>query len=138
MATTVVDAIADRTGLVLVAQSFGGFTAPLVCERVPVGLMVLVAAMIPRPHVADLLEFVQTESAVRDSMPGADAVLVTIGLNDLAFNRLDGPMWHRPQLPPDPVERDHARMRGRSHRRAGGTSMPSSSRWGLHPLSPEK
>ncbi len=27
--------------LVLVAQSFGGFTAPLICERVPVDLMVL-------------------------------------------------------------------------------------------------
>jgi pimeloyl-ACP methyl ester carboxylesterase len=47
---TVVDAIGERTaGLVLVAQSLGGFTAPLVCERVPVELMVLVAAMVPRP-----------------------------------------------------------------------------------------
>ena len=34
-----IDAIGDRTDLVLVAQSFGGFTAPLVCERVPVDLM---------------------------------------------------------------------------------------------------
>jgi pimeloyl-ACP methyl ester carboxylesterase len=49
---TVVDAIGDRTDLVLVAQSFGGFTAPLVCERVPVDLMVLVAAMIPSPGEA--------------------------------------------------------------------------------------
>jgi pimeloyl-ACP methyl ester carboxylesterase len=48
-ADTVVDAIGDRTGLVLVAQSFGGFTAPLVCERVPVDLMVLVAGMVPSP-----------------------------------------------------------------------------------------
>jgi len=38
--------------LVLVAQSYGGFTAPLVCERVPVDLMVLVAAMIPSPGEA--------------------------------------------------------------------------------------
>src|SRR5688500_10987073 len=37
-------------GLILVAQSLAGFTAPLVCERVPVHLMVLVAAMIPLPH----------------------------------------------------------------------------------------
>ena len=35
--------------LVLVAQSLGGFTAPLVCERVPVKALVLVNAMIPRP-----------------------------------------------------------------------------------------
>ncbi len=46
---TVVDAIGDRTDLVLVAQSMGGFTAPLVCERVPVDKMVLVAAMVPLP-----------------------------------------------------------------------------------------
>jgi pimeloyl-ACP methyl ester carboxylesterase len=51
-ADTIVDAIGDRKDLVLVAQSFGGFTAPLVCERVPVDLMVLVAAMIPSPGEA--------------------------------------------------------------------------------------
>lgn len=48
-ADVVVDAIGDRRELVLVAQSMAGFTAPLVCERVPVSLMVLVAAMVPRP-----------------------------------------------------------------------------------------
>jgi len=46
---TVVDAIGDRTDLVVVAQSAGAFTAPLVCERVPVGLLVLVAGLIPSP-----------------------------------------------------------------------------------------
>jgi pimeloyl-ACP methyl ester carboxylesterase len=46
---TVVDAIGDRTDLVVVAQSMGGFTAPLVCDRLPVDLMVLVAAMVPLP-----------------------------------------------------------------------------------------
>jgi pimeloyl-ACP methyl ester carboxylesterase len=46
---SVVHAIGDRTDLILVAQSMGGFTAPLVCDRVPVSLMVLVAAMVPRP-----------------------------------------------------------------------------------------
>jgi pimeloyl-ACP methyl ester carboxylesterase len=47
----VVDALAghDTSDVVLVAQSLGGFTAPLVCERVPVRLMVLVAPMVPRP-----------------------------------------------------------------------------------------
>jgi len=48
-ADTVVEAIGDRTGIVLVAQSFGGFTAPLVCERVPVDLLVLLNAMAPSP-----------------------------------------------------------------------------------------
>jgi pimeloyl-ACP methyl ester carboxylesterase len=43
---------ADRSEpLVLVAQSLGGFSAPLVCERLPlpVGELVLLNAMVPRP-----------------------------------------------------------------------------------------
>jgi len=43
------DAIADRTDLIVVGHSFGGFTAPLVCDRVPVDLLVLLTAMIPAP-----------------------------------------------------------------------------------------
>ncbi|MFC3998409.1 alpha/beta fold hydrolase [Nocardiopsis sediminis] len=46
---TVVDAIGDRTDLVVVAHSLGGFTAPLVCARIPVDLLVLLEAMIPKP-----------------------------------------------------------------------------------------
>jgi len=47
---SVVDAVYERRGdLVLVAQSLAGFIAPLVCTHVPVDLMVLVAAMVPRP-----------------------------------------------------------------------------------------
>lgn len=48
-ADVVVNAIGYFTDLIVVAQSMGGFTAPLVCERVPVELMVLVAAMVPAP-----------------------------------------------------------------------------------------
>ena len=48
-ADTVVAAIGDRSPVVLVAQSMGGLTAPLVCDRVPVDLLVLVNGMIPRP-----------------------------------------------------------------------------------------
>ncbi len=48
-ADVVVDAIGDRNQLVVVAQSLGGFTAPLVCARVPVELLILVAAMVPLP-----------------------------------------------------------------------------------------
>ena len=51
-ADAVVEAIEDRTDLVVVAQSLGGFTAPLVCDRVPVKLLVLVAPMIPAPKEA--------------------------------------------------------------------------------------
>ena len=48
-ADTVVTAIGDRSPVVLVAQSMGGLTAPLVCDRVPVHLLVLLNAMVPRP-----------------------------------------------------------------------------------------
>jgi pimeloyl-ACP methyl ester carboxylesterase len=45
----VVAAIGDRKDVVLVAQSLGGFTAPMVCEAVPVESLILVNAMIPVP-----------------------------------------------------------------------------------------
>ena len=45
----VVEAVGPRRDVILVAQSLGGFTAPLVCERLPVSLMVLVNAMVPAP-----------------------------------------------------------------------------------------
>jgi pimeloyl-ACP methyl ester carboxylesterase len=48
-ADVVVEAIGERTDLILVAQSMGGFTAPLVCTRVPVDLVVMLAAMVPSP-----------------------------------------------------------------------------------------
>jgi SAM-dependent methyltransferase len=48
-ATAVVDAIGGRRDLVVVGHSLGGFTAPLVCTRVPVDLLVLVAGMVPAP-----------------------------------------------------------------------------------------
>lgn len=48
-AELVVDAIGSRSEVILVAGSLGGFTAPLVCERVPARELVLVNAMIPDP-----------------------------------------------------------------------------------------
>jgi pimeloyl-ACP methyl ester carboxylesterase len=48
-AERVVDAAGSRNDAVLVAQSLGGFTAPLVCERMPVRALVFVNAMIPNP-----------------------------------------------------------------------------------------
>jgi pimeloyl-ACP methyl ester carboxylesterase len=49
---TVVAAVGDRTDLIVVAQSMGGLTGPLVCDRLPVDLLVLVAAMVPAPGEA--------------------------------------------------------------------------------------
>jgi pimeloyl-ACP methyl ester carboxylesterase len=49
-ADAVVDALGgDRADSVLVAHSLGGFTAPIVCRRIPVRLLVLLAAMVPSP-----------------------------------------------------------------------------------------
>ncbi len=46
---TVAGALDGHRDVVVVGHSLGGFTAPLVCERLPARLMVLVAAMIPTP-----------------------------------------------------------------------------------------
>jgi pimeloyl-ACP methyl ester carboxylesterase len=48
-ADVVVEAIGDNRDLILVAQSMAGFTAPMVAERLPVDLIVLLAAMVPSP-----------------------------------------------------------------------------------------
>ena len=51
-ADTVITAIGDRTDLVVVAQSLGAFTAPLVCARKKAALLVLVAGLVPAPGEA--------------------------------------------------------------------------------------
>jgi pimeloyl-ACP methyl ester carboxylesterase len=48
-ADSVVDAVGGAGEVVLVAESMGGFTAPIVCTRRPVDLLVLLNAMIPMP-----------------------------------------------------------------------------------------
>ena len=48
-ADAVVREIGDRRDLVVVGQSFGGFTAPLIAARLPVQLLVYLAAMVPAP-----------------------------------------------------------------------------------------
>jgi len=48
-ADAIADSIGERTGVILVAQSLAGFSAPLVCEGTPIELLVLLNAMIPQP-----------------------------------------------------------------------------------------
>ena len=50
-ADAIVAAVGDRSDVILVAQSLAAFTAPLVCNRLPVRVLVLVlvAAMVPAP-----------------------------------------------------------------------------------------
>jgi pimeloyl-ACP methyl ester carboxylesterase len=78
-ADAVVSAIGDRRDLIVVAQSLGGFTAPLVCDRVPTQLLILVAAMVPLPGEPPGAwwsntgwEQARREQAIRDGRP-ADA-----------------------------------------------------------------
>src|SRR5919204_6190034 len=51
-ADTVAKAVGDRRELAVVAQSAGAFTAPLVCTRVPVEILVLVAGLVTKPGEA--------------------------------------------------------------------------------------
>jgi pimeloyl-ACP methyl ester carboxylesterase len=48
-ADAVVDAVDGQTEVALVAQSMGGFTVPLLFERVPIRQVIFVNAMIPSP-----------------------------------------------------------------------------------------
>lgn len=48
-ADAIVEAAAGHDDVILVAQSMAGFSAPLVCDRSPVSLLVLINAMIPLP-----------------------------------------------------------------------------------------
>lgn len=73
-ADVVAAAVGDRAGLVVVAQSFGGFTAPLVCERVPVDLLVLVAPMIPAPGEAPNDYWADTRYSEEDQQSYDDVI----------------------------------------------------------------
>jgi len=48
-ADAVVNAIDERRDVIVVGHSYGGFTAPLVADRVGAAALVLVAAMVPGP-----------------------------------------------------------------------------------------
>ncbi|MGO9220880.1 MAG: alpha/beta fold hydrolase [Streptosporangiaceae bacterium] len=85
----VIAAIGGRPDVVLVAQSMGAFTAPMVCARAPVSLLVLVNAMIPRPGETPAAWWGNTGSeqarvaAARDGGYPAEFDLDTYFLHDL-------------------------------------------------------
>jgi pimeloyl-ACP methyl ester carboxylesterase len=61
-ADAVIEAIHGREEVVVVAHSLGGFTAPIVCARRPVLLLVLLNAMIPLPGETGNAWWSNTES----------------------------------------------------------------------------
>ena len=73
-ADTVVAAVGDRTDVVLVAQSMGALTAPLVCERIPVRLLVLLNAMVPRPGETGHAWWAETGHTQLAARPAPDGV----------------------------------------------------------------
>jgi pimeloyl-ACP methyl ester carboxylesterase len=100
----VIRAIGGRTDPILVAQSLGGFTAPLVCARVPVRMLVFVNAMIPLPGetVGDWWANTGSEKARVDAAKrrgySAEFDLDTYFLHDLPESVVrDGSAHQRPQ-----------------------------------------
>lgn len=118
-ADVVAAAIGDRTGVVLVAQSMGGLTAPLVCTRVPVDLLVLVNAMVPVPGETGSAWWGNTgqpqamaESAVREGRSPSDELdPMEIFFHDLPPDvvaeavRVDPPQSSTPFTEPWPLSR---------------------------------
>ena len=81
---TVVKGIGNRQQLVVVGQSMGGFTAPLVCERVPVDLLVLLNAMVPAPGESPGEWWVNTRDAeARIEQAARDGCTLSGGLDTL-------------------------------------------------------
>jgi hypothetical protein len=48
-ADTIVTSVGERRELIIVGQSFGGFTAPLVSDRLRADVLVFAAGMVPAP-----------------------------------------------------------------------------------------
>lgn len=90
-----VAAVESRTDVVLVAQSMGGFTAPLVAARIPLRALVLVNAMIPVPGESASAwgEAVDSEparlAAAEAGGYSADVDLVETFLHDVPAEVLD-------------------------------------------------
>jgi pimeloyl-ACP methyl ester carboxylesterase len=74
-AEIVIDAIGDRYRVILVAQSLAGFTTPLVAARILVDLMILVAAMVPRPGEAPGEWWANTEHVFPEPFDPVQGVL---------------------------------------------------------------
>ncbi|MEV4317431.1 alpha/beta hydrolase [Actinocrispum sp. NPDC049592] len=48
-ADVIVETVGDRKNVVLVAQSLAGFSAPMACDRIDAAMIIMVAAMTPKP-----------------------------------------------------------------------------------------
>jgi len=71
-AGVIIDAVGGRENLVVVAQSFGGYVAPIVGDRVPARLLVLVAGMVPAPGESAEAMFANTGYAPPERADSSD------------------------------------------------------------------
>lgn len=108
-ADAALEAIGDRSRLVVVAHSFGGFTGPLVCDRLPVDALILVTAMIPKPGEAPKDWWANTGHAeARRGVGGGDDDIATY--------------YH--DVPPDLAAEAMSRVRNHPSQRAYGEPWP--------------
>lgn len=102
-ANIIVSAAAAAEDVVLVAQSMGGFTAPLVCQRIAVRELVLVNAMIPTPGetAGQWFAHVDTATAQREAADAAGYVefdATTYFLHDVPADiAAEGEPYQRPE-----------------------------------------
>ena len=101
----VVEAIGPRSDIVLVAQSLGGFTAPLVCARVSVQRLVFVNAMIPIPG--------ETAGAWWDNT-GSTAARVAAAERDGYTTKFDLYTYFLHDVPPEIAEQGEPHQREES------------------------
>jgi pimeloyl-ACP methyl ester carboxylesterase len=102
----VLDAIGDRTDLVMVAQSLGGFVAPIVCERRPAELLILLNGMIPRPGETNWWEATGHPVAIGPDFDPFEMFLHDVP-EDVRAEAGDhaGPQAEKPMSEPWPLER---------------------------------
>ena len=104
-ADTVVEAVGDRTELILVAHSLGGFTAPLLADRLPVELIVLVAGMVPSPGESFGEWSTNTGWGEASRKAGVDwSDEIAVFYNDLPREKAEEAMSHARSQADRPVE----------------------------------
>ena len=119
-ADAAVAAIGERHELIVVAQSLGGYVAPLLCSRADVREIVLVAPMIPTPGEsgdewwkASGQRAAQREADIREGRdPDAPFDPIMMFMHDLpkdvideAFSRGEWQQSNRPMADPFPLDR---------------------------------
>lgn len=114
-ADVIIEAIGGRADVIVVAQSFGGYVAPIVASRLPaVRMIVLVAGMVPKPGESAEAMFRNTGW---HSDPGAGSSVIQMFYQDVApdlaeeaiahgrrqSDRLGAQPWPMPRRPDVPV-----------------------------------